>query len=222
MPSRFELTTGQLCMMRFPGREVNMDKDWSLFRRRCRDRRWRKWYAAEPVAISMLNKVTCGKAKCSWHSSGQRHAITSHCGASRVSQWKGNVSICTAYRPHRYVEQWGGCADECHENVIQAGMPLHSYLYWHCPDWMQRKWLHPGRQHSSLGSQMALRCLDEFHEMSPWAELTLNLQNYPICRCIIIMLGLEIQLITKINVYHFGTLFEKMIYLQNKIEWKCL
>ena len=32
------------------------------------------------------------------------------------------------------------------------------------------------------------------------------------------MLGLEIQLITKINVYHFGTLFEKMIYLQNKIE----
>ena len=31
---------------------------------------------------------------------------------------------------------------------------------------MQRKWPHPGRQHSSQGPQRASTCLDEFHERS--------------------------------------------------------
>ena len=43
--------------------------------------------------------------------------------ASGLSQWKGNVSICTAYMPHSYVERWGGCADECHEIVIWQASP---------------------------------------------------------------------------------------------------
>ena len=25
--------------------------------------------------------------------------------------------ICTAYPPHSYVKQWGGCAGECHEGI---------------------------------------------------------------------------------------------------------
>ena len=40
-----------------------------------------------------------------------------------MSQWKGIVSICTAYLPYRYVERWGGCADECHEIVIWQASP---------------------------------------------------------------------------------------------------
>ena len=33
------------------------------------------------------------------------------------------MSICTAYLPYRYVERWGGCADECHEIVIWQASP---------------------------------------------------------------------------------------------------
>ena len=33
------------------------------------------------------------------------------------------MSICTAYLPHRYVERWGGCADECHEIIILQASP---------------------------------------------------------------------------------------------------
>ena len=67
-----------------------------------------------------------------------------------VSQWKGIVSICTAYLPHSYVEQWGGCADECHErspyavcHENYASIPLTSYVcmnftsdYAEIPAWM--------------------------------------------------------------------------------------
>ena len=102
---------------------LNFSRRRCIFRRRCRDRRWLKWYAAEPVANKYVKQSNLWQSQPSWHSSGQRHAITRHCGAARVSQWKGNVSICTAYMPHSYVERWGGCADECHEIVIRQASP---------------------------------------------------------------------------------------------------
>ena len=43
------------------------------------------------------------------------HALSGHCEAGRLSQWKHFPSICTAIMPHRYAWQVGGYADDCHE-----------------------------------------------------------------------------------------------------------
>ena len=43
------------------------------------------------------------------------HALSGHCEAGGLSQWKHFHSICTANLPHRYAWLVGGCADDCHE-----------------------------------------------------------------------------------------------------------
>ena len=43
------------------------------------------------------------------------HALSGHCEAGGLSQWKHFPSICTAIMPHRYAWQVGGYADDCHE-----------------------------------------------------------------------------------------------------------
>ena len=42
-------------------------------------------------------------------------ALSGHCEAGGLSQWKHFPSICTANMPHRYAWLVGGCADDCHE-----------------------------------------------------------------------------------------------------------
>ena len=91
-----------------------------------------------------VTKPYSAKVPVSWHSFGQRHAILRHCRAYRVSQWKGIVSICTAYMPHSYVERWGGCADECHEIVIRqasAWCGINRHLDLSLISWMDKSWL---------------------------------------------------------------------------------
>ena len=44
------------------------------------------------------------------------HALSGHCEAGGLSQWKHFPSICTANMPHRYAWLVGGCADDCHEH----------------------------------------------------------------------------------------------------------
>ena len=46
------------------------------------------------------------------------HALSGHCEAGGLSQWKHFPSICTANMPHRYAWLVGGCADDCHEPEI--------------------------------------------------------------------------------------------------------
>ena len=46
------------------------------------------------------------------------HALSGHCEAGGLSQWKHFPSICTAIMPHRYAWQVGWCADDCHEHGI--------------------------------------------------------------------------------------------------------
>ena len=43
------------------------------------------------------------------------HALSGHCEAGGLAQWKHFPSICTANMPHRYAWLVGGCADDCHE-----------------------------------------------------------------------------------------------------------
>ena len=45
-------------------------------------------------------------------------ALSGHCEAGGLSQWKHFPSICTANMPHRYAWLVGGCADDCHEHGI--------------------------------------------------------------------------------------------------------
>ena len=45
-------------------------------------------------------------------------ALSGHCEAGGLSQWKHFPSICTANMPHRYAWLVGGCADDCHEPEI--------------------------------------------------------------------------------------------------------
>ena len=45
-------------------------------------------------------------------------ALSGHCEAGGLSQWKHFPSICTANMPHRYAWPVGGCADDCHEPEI--------------------------------------------------------------------------------------------------------
>ena len=71
---------------------------------------WKPVFTGEQVAKHDLaneydTKPDCANIQPSWHSFGHRYAILRHCGASGVSQWKGNVSICTAYLPHSHVER---------------------------------------------------------------------------------------------------------------------
>ena len=48
----------------------------------------------------------------------RRPALSGHCEAGGLSQWKHFPSICTANMPHRYAWLVGGCADDCHEPEI--------------------------------------------------------------------------------------------------------
>ena len=98
-------------------------------------------------------------------------ALSGHCEAGGLSQWKHFPSICTANMPHRYAWLVGGCADDCHEpdelfartSLRHSASIAHSIPVGICPHCLRHFLAISIRQYPQLATRHSVALPHYFH-----------------------------------------------------------